>query len=347
MTETVKEIHNRMLTNVDEELDRSTGAFIWDATRAPAIEFERQQEEIQNVYDKLDIDNLHEDELTRFVYQRTGIRRKEATKATTTVIISGSVGAEIKVGDIVATDTINFFALENSEIGGAGIANVLVEAEDYGAIGNVPANSINRFPASISGLIDVYNPNPVTNGYEEETDDELRERYFDKLQRPGKAGNKYHYEEWAKEVVGVGDVRVIPRFNGPLTMKVVIIDSNKQLASEELVDQVTEHIEEEMPFGVDELLVVSATGITINISVDLTLADGYEESEVISLIKETVNEYLQKIAFKASFVSYAKIGSAILDSDGVIDYENLTVNAGTSNVPIANDELAILGGVNE
>lgn len=346
MTETVKEIHDRMLTNVDEELDRSTGSFIWDATRAPAIEFERQQEEIQNVYDKLDIDNLHEDELTRFVYQRTGIKRKEATKATTTVIISGSVGAEIKVGDIVATDTINFFALKNSEIGGAGIANVLVEAEDYGSIGNVPANSINRFPASISGLIDVYNPEPVTNGYEAETDDELRQRYFDKLQRPGKAGNIYHYEEWAKEVVGVGDVRVIPRFNGPLTMKVVIIDSNKQLASEELVDQVTEHIEEEMPFGVDELLVVSAAGISINISVDLTLADGYEESEVISFIKETVNEYLREIAFKASFVSYAKIGSAILDSDGVIDYENLTVNAGTSNVPIANDELAILGGVN-
>lgn len=347
MTETVKEIHDRMLTNVNVELDRSTGSFIWDATRAPAIEFEEQQAEIQNVYNKLDVNNLKDDELDRFVYQRTGIKRKEATKATTTVVISGSVGAEIQIGDIVATDTINFLSLENKTIGESGSVHVLIEAEEYGSIGNVPADSINRFPASISGLIDVYNPNPVTNGYEEEPDDALRQRYFDKLQRPGKAGNKYHYEEWSKEVVGVGDVRVIPRFNGPLTMKVVIIDSNKQLASEELVDQVKEHIEEEMPFGVDELLVVSATGIPINISVDLTLADGYEESEVISFIKETINEYLQEIAFKTSFVSYAKIGSAILDSDGVIDYENLIVNAGTSNVPIANDELAILGGVNE
>lgn len=343
MTETAQEIHDRMLGNIDEDHDKINGSFIWDATRAPAIEFEGQQEEIQNVYDKLNVNNLYDDELSRFVYQRTGIKRKEATKATTTVIISGSVGAEIKIGDIVATDTVNFLSLENSEIGGAGIANVLVEAEEYGAIGNVPADSINRFPASISGLIDVYNPNPVTSGYEEETDTELRQRYFDKLQRPGKAGNKYHYEEWAKEVIGVGDVRVIPRFNGPLTMKVIIIDSNKQLANEELVDQVTDHIENEMPFGVDELLVVSATGVPIDISVDLTLAEGYEESEVISYIKETVNEYLQEIAFKTSFVSYAKIGSAILDSDGVIDYVGLTVNGGTSNVPVANDELAILG----
>lgn len=347
MTESIIEIHDRMLANVDEDLDRSTGSFIWDATRAPAIEFERQQEEIQDVYDKLDVNNLYDDELTRFVYQRTGIRRKDATKATTTVIISGSVGADIRVGDIVGTETINFLSAENKAVGESGSVNVLVEAEVFGSVGNVPANSINRFPSSISGLIDVYNPNPVTNGYEAETDVELRQRYFDKLQRPGKAGNKYHYEEWAKEVLGVGDVRVIPHFNGPLTMKVVIIDSNKQLASEELVDEVTEHIEGEMPFGVDELLVVSATGIRIDISVDLTLAEGYEETEVISYIKETANEYLQEIAFKTPFVSYAKIGSAILDSDGVIDYENLTVNAGTSNVPIANDELAILGGVNE
>lgn len=347
MTETTEVIHNRMLTNIDEDLDRSTGSFIWDATMAPSIEFEEQQAEIQNVSNKLDVNNLFDDELSRFIYQRTGIKRKEATKATTIVIISGSVGAEIRIGDIVATDTINFISLENNTVGGAGIANVLVESEVHGAIGNVPADTINRFPASISGLIDVYNPNPVTNGYEEETDDELRQRYFDKLQRPGKAGNKYHYEEWAKEVVGVGDVRVIPRFNGPLTMKVIIIDSNKQLASEELVSQVKDHIESEMPFGVDELSVVSAIGVPININVNLTLAEGYDELTVISHIKEIVNEYLQEIAFKTSFVSYAKIGSAILDSDGVIDYENLTVNAGTSNVPIANDELAILGGVNE
>ena len=36
-----------------------------------------------------------------------------------------------------------------------------------------------------------------------------------------KAGNKYHYREWALEVTGVGDAKIFPRYNGPLSIKVV------------------------------------------------------------------------------------------------------------------------------
>lgn len=345
--ETEQAIHNRMLSNIDEEHDKSDGSFIFDSTEVAAIEFAEQQKEIKKVQDKLDVENLTGDELTRFVYQRTGQKRKPATKGTTTVIISGSTGSEINIGDLVGTDTINFVSVEQKTIGESGMVHLLVESEEYGIIGNVPANSINRFPASISGLVDVYNPEPVTNGYEEESDDELRQRYYDKLQRPGKAGNKYHYEEWAKEVVGVGGVRVIPRFNGPLTMKVVIIDSNKQPANMELVQAVTEHIENEMPFGVEELAVLSATGLPLDISVTLTLSSGYIEAAVIETIKKNVAEYLKKIAFQSTFVSYAKIGSEIIDSEGVLDYANLLVNGGISNIPIDDEEVAIVGGVNE
>lgn len=344
--ETAKEIHTRMLSHINNEYDKTEGSFIYDVTKAPAIEFETTQKEISKVQDKLDIEKLSGDELTRFVYQRTGIRRKLATKAVTTVIISGTEGATIQVGDIVATDTVNFVSLEEKTVGESGRMTVKVESEEYGNIGNVPVGSINRFPVSISGLVDVYNPAPVTNGYEEETDDELRQRYYDKLQRPGKSGNKYHYEEWAKEVVGVGGARVVPRFNGPLTMKVVIIDSNKQPASNELIDRVREHIDEEMPFGVEELLVKSADPLPISLSVSLTLDDGYTEEETIENIKKNVKEYLKNLAFKSTFVSYAQIGGIIIDSEGVLDYQNLLVNGGAANIPIGNEEIAVMGGVN-
>lgn len=345
--ETVQEIHERMLSNIDDEYDKSDGSFIYDATKPSAIEFENVQKRIAKVQEKTDVEKLKDVELERFVYQRTGIERKQATKATTTVIISGSAGSVIRVGDLVGTDTINFLSLEEKVIGESGFVEVLVECEQYGSIGNVPANSITTFPVTISGLVDVYNPEKVTNGYDAESDNDLRKRYYDKLQRPGKAGNKYHYLEWAKEVVGVGDARVFPRFNGPLTMKVVIIDANKQPASDELVARVYNHISEEMPFGVEDLNVSSATGVPININVDLTIADGFTEEMAINSIKENVTKYLQELAFKQSFVSYAKIGSLIIDSEGVLDYQNLLVNGGTANIPIAEDEVAIVGGVNE
>ncbi|KXS40991.1 MAG: baseplate j family protein, partial [Candidatus Frackibacter sp. T328-2] len=39
------------------------------------------------------------------------------------------------------------------------------------------------------------------------------------------------------------------------------------------------------------------------------------------------------------------IGSNILDSEGVIDYTNLLVNGGTSNVSIGDEDVAELGNV--
>nr|WP_269136022.1 baseplate J/gp47 family protein [Sporosarcina cyprini] len=294
----------------------------------------------------MDVENLEGDDLARFVYQRTGITRKPATRSVTTVIISGAAGSVITKGDLISTETVDFEILEDAVIPDSGQVSVLASSVLFGAIGNVPSGVINRFPVTISGLVNVYNPEPVTNGYEAEPDEDLRQRYYDKLQRPGKAGNKYHYLEWAKEVVGVGDARVVPRWNGPLTVKVIVIDSNKQPASEELVEDVFTHIESERPFGAD-VTVVGAAGVPINITATLSLVEGYTEELAIENIKKNITRYLQSLAFKSPFISYAKIGSEIIDSEGVLDYQNLMVNGGIANIPIGDEQVAIMGGVNE
>ena len=338
-------IHDRMLKIIDDKYDKTRGSFFYDATKPAALEFEIKNKEIKEVQDKLDIENLFGEELERFIYPRTGQTRKLATKSTGIVIISGQEGSSIKKGDLVGSDTVNFISLEDKVVGVSGVINLIVECEEFGAIGNVPANSINRFPVTIPGLIDVYNPETIVNGYEAETDRELKDRYYEKFQRPAKAGNKYHYEQWAKEVVGVGGVRVVSKFNGPLTMKIVIVDSNGLPANEELINNVTNHIEEEMPFGVEELLVIGAIPKTIDISVTLLLTEGYTDLEVKESIENNVKEYLKSIAFKVEYISYAQIGSIILDTKGVLDYSDLKVNNGIANISIAGEEVAIVGGV--
>ena len=60
-------------------------------------------------------------------------------------------------------------------------------------------------------------------------------------------------------------------------------------------------------------------------------------------IKKNISEYLTEISFSKGYVSYAKIGQAILNTDGVIDYTNLTVNQSTNNVPITETQIAVLG----
>jgi len=114
--ETKEQIHNRMLSNVGEEYDKSDGSFVFDSTKPAAIEFSRQQNEISNVESKMNIENLTEDELSKFVYQRTGISRKLATKSVTRVVISGAEGSIVSKGNLVGTDTLNFTVLEDAVV---------------------------------------------------------------------------------------------------------------------------------------------------------------------------------------------------------------------------------------
>lgn len=342
MNRSPEQIKQDMLNHISKTEDKSENSFVHDPLSAASIEFFTANRNLEYIGGKLDINNLEGGELDRFVYQRTGIKRIYSTHSVGIVIISGREGTSVRKGDLVGTDTVNFLILEDKVIDKSGQASVFVSSELEGSAGNVPAGSINRFPAAIDGLIDVYNPDPITNGYDEENDEELIKRYFDKLQRPGKAGNKYHYEEWAKEVVGVGGVRVKPRWDGPLTVKVVIIDSNRRPADEDLVAAVEGHIEEERPFGAD-VTVVSAASVEINVNVKITKSAHYEKNEVETSIKKKIEEYLQSLAFVSDYVSYARIGGLIIESDGVIDYSDLTVNGGTQNVLIDDEQIAVMG----
>ncbi|MCB4994342.1 baseplate J/gp47 family protein, partial [Streptococcus mutans] len=144
--------------------------------------------EIDRVEKKLNVDNLKGDELSRFVYQRTGLVRKPATYATTTVVLTGSPNVEVEKGELVSTDTVTYRTTHDVMVGDNGTVSVEVIAVEPGNKGNVPANTITQFPSYINGIVDVYNPIEVTNGFDEEDDDALRKRYYDKLQRPGKAG---------------------------------------------------------------------------------------------------------------------------------------------------------------
>lgn len=336
-----EEIKRSMLDDVKNTVDKSQNSLVHDAISPAAIELALMYMNLERVASKLDVENLEGEELERFIYQRTGIRRKQSTKALTIVVISGQEGARIRKGDLVSTKTVNFVSLENRELGKEGQISVFVSCENYGSIGNFPANSINKFPISISGLVDVYNPAPVTNGYDAELDNDLRQRYYDKLQRPGKAGNKYHYLEWAKEVTGVGDAKVISRWDGPLSVKVIIINSNKQVADEDLISRVKAHIESQRPFGAN-VTVVSAKAKEVNISVDLTV----EASFAIEEVKREIEKYLKEMAFKSEYISYAQIGSIIINSKGVIDYTNLKINNGVSNILIEDEEVAVMGVIN-
>jgi len=98
---------------------------------------------------------------------------------------------------------------------------------------------------------------------------------------------------------------------------------------------------------VEDLLVIAAEAFILNLTATLSVMPGYTEEIAINNIKGNITKFLKEIAFKTSFVSYAKIGALIIDSEGILDYQDLLINGLTTNVVIPEDAIAVMGGVNE
>lgn len=340
---TQEQILLRLLSNISNEFDKSVGSFFYDAQKPLAIELEV-------IYGKLEQILLNGFAMTaKGIYldnkvAEQGLIRKPATYATVSVTATGTVGAVISKGDKVASDTLVFTVLETKYIESSGTAVVSAVCDTPGKIGNVPTGAINRFPVTLSGLVSVTNTTPAIGGFDEESDDELRERYFEKVSLPATSGSKYHYIMWAKEVSGVGDAKCLPLWNGNGTVKVIIINSDKQTASGALISEVAAHIEESRPIGAT-VTVESAIPLSINISVSLTLANGVTADTARQKISDSISSYLKKNAFSGTYISYAQIGGCILAVDEILDYSNLKVNGGTANVPVPETAVPVLGVV--
>ena len=65
--------------------------------------------------------------------------------------------------------------------------------------------------------------NIIQYGADPEDDESLRRRLKDKISGTGENGNKQHYRIWCESVDGVGKARIYPLWNGPNTVKAVLI----------------------------------------------------------------------------------------------------------------------------
>ena len=351
---TQDDLNTDLLSNISEDYEKSTGFLTGDLVKTSAIELAKIYTAIEQMIALVNVDNLTGDELTKYVLQRKGISRKPATYAQVDLTIAGS--GTVNQGDLFATaSNIQFESTETVSI--SGTSTVKAQAVVSGTTGNVGANTITIMPITLTGITSVTNASASYGGYAEETDDSLRERYYEALQKSATSGNVYHYLSWAKSVNGCGNAKVFPTWNGANTVKVVIIDENMQPASQTLIDAVQAYIDPkgtanvswgrgsgQAPSGA-YCTVVSADAVTISVNVDITISSGYDMNGVKTVIQNNISDYLASIAFEQDYVSYAKIGSIILNTEGVKDYTTLTVNSGTSSIDIPSTSVAIMGAL--
>lgn len=346
--QTYKEILQRLKGRVPSGIDSSEGSFIHDVLSPAALEIAQLYADL-NVLLTLAFAQTSNGQYLDYRAGEHGIERKAATQAAGGVKISGSPGVEIAQGQIFVTDGgIEFESTESAVIQASGTVEIHVRAKNAGITGNVPAEAIKKAQAALQGVTGITNENPIIGGTEEETDQDLLFRLLGKVRNPATSGNVYHYLQWAGEVNGVGDSKVFPLWDGAGTVKVVIIDSQKTPAEPEIVAAAANYIESVRPVGA-EVTVETALGVNVNVAAAVTLAEGYTLEQVTATFRELLVAHLKDVAFRQDYVSYAKTGSILLETPGILDHSGLTVNGGTSNISIGatanNCQVAVVGTV--
>ena len=342
----VETIHQEMLAELSDSYQKTPGFPAFDFLRAFALAVSSLAGDVEAAEARLDPDNLTGADLDLFVWQHRGLERKYASFAEATLRVTAGAGT-IQEGDLFATATgVQYYATQDVEaVTGTTFA---VRAEEAGSAGNAPAGTITVMPVTIQGIGGVVNDAAAAGGYDEETDDSLRERYYDALQHPSNGGNVSAYRQWAMDEAGVGRVTVFPTPAGPNTVEVCVVDEDGGPASPEILARVQARIDPnhngdgmgESPIGA-VCAVTAPSAVDITVSAVLTLAEGASQAVVEAAVQAALDKTVRTAALEGGVLRYAKIADAVL-AEGVEDYADLTLNGATASIAFGAREVPVL-----
>lgn len=328
---TFENIMDDMLSRVTSDVDKREGSVIYDALAPCAYKLAESYFMLNFFIDLVSGDTAVGEFLDRVVADY-GITRKPATYAIRQVETSGPISIGTRWGLNDTTYVITELITTNA---------YRAQCEQLGSIGNTYAGQLENID-NVSGVTATLTE-IIIPGEDEETDDNLRARFYTQIQAPSTSGNADNYKKWALEVPGVGDAKVFPLWNGNGTVKVIVVDENMAIDST-LPTTVFNYIETVRPIGA--IVTVESPGEKlINVSASIVLDGSKTLEEVKTAFTTVLSSYLKEIVFETYSVSYARIGSLLLSTIGIADYSNLLVNGGTANISLLDTEMPILGTV--
>ena len=345
------ELRNNFLDNLKNPLSKMEGTFNFDIAATFGITAEEVYKELKFWEKQTFIDTATEDEYVDKHALMFGVKRRLGTKAKGTVKVTGKANSVIEENTIFLNrDGIKYKSLRKEYLSPTGIAEIEIECLSEGKVGNAAIGEITTFEIQNSNIYSVINEKEIINGYDKEPNSVLVARAKEKATRPAHSGNIYDYEQWAKQVDGVGKVLVKPLWNGNGTVKVLVANYNNDIADSSLIQKVRDRIQRDdgRPIGAD-VTVDSFTAKNINVNIQVILKAGFSISDV----KEKIESLLKAIiktgnaAFEKgnkSILSINRLEKAILEIEGIND-NFVKVNNSNSNLEIAEDEILIVGTV--
>lgn len=361
---------NFALSLVPDNLDKREGSIIYDALAPVCYLLAQQNIRLQAIYQNTFV-AYAQGEALDLRSQEQGLTRYPATYAVKKVYAIGSDGqpTTIPLGSrfsTIGTSLVYSVSAVYTVDGVVQAGYYEATCETAGVIGNDYTGDL-IMVTNLNNIAQITMSDLITPARDEETDEELRTRYLDKVNEKSFGGNIAQYREELKAISGVGAVQIYPVWNGGGTVKLSVIDTNYNTLSEDFISQLKETIDPEnnsgegigiAPIG-HKVTIVTPSKVTINVGATLTLMQGYVLNQVEDNIKLALGNYITSLRQHwgdssetntySTAVYIARINASILSVEGVANVTNTTINDSESDLILTQNattqELPMLGEV--
>lgn len=344
---TFESILQRMLSRVPDTLDKREGSIIYNALAPAALELQNMYIELDVILNETFADTASRENLIKRAAER-GVTPDKATYA----ILKGEFNIDVPIGSRFSCDDLNYTTLEKIED-----HKYKLQCETLGVEGNkhfgqlIPTEYIDKLETA--ELIELLIP-----GEDEEETESLRQKYYNTLESESFGGNVADYKEKVNKISGVGGVKVYRAWNGGGTVKLVIINSNFEKPSNELINSTQTIIDplqnQGEGLGIAPIgHVVTVDGVsseTINIASTITYQEGWNFEASKPYIEKAIDDYFSELNKTWAdndnlIVRISQIETRLLNVAGILDIANTSINGVQENYVADKDSILKRGEI--
>ena len=279
--------------------------------------------------------------------RQRGIERSIGSKAVGSILVEVDSPLEydvvIPAGTVFSTSdgTLYYESTQQGVIySGTGRTLLEARAEYSGSRYNVEAGEVTTVVTYFSSGLSISNASAFTGGTDDETDEQLRKRLEASFAELSNGLNHAYYKKLAESDEGVFSANTTDIIQGTNTMNVYLAQQGASVDNA-TVQRVQAVMTANRIPGID-IRVFAASLTPVNVSVDITVRNGYPVTRAVSDTENAVRSYFSGLKVGEDFVCN-KLGAAIIAVEGVDNYtfNNLSDAAGVSNYLFTLGTLAV------
>lgn len=358
---------NLMLDKVPDDIDKREGSIIYDALAPAAMVSAQQSLSLANIIRETYIKTAQGEFLDYRAFEH-GTNRYAATNTEVKAKFNDDDGnpVNVEVGDrfaSIAESPIFYTVIKANDDGTAEM-----QAEEAGTSANSYIGQV--LPVTPNDNLAWAEITEVTiPARDEETDDHLRARLLNSNSWVAYGGNVADYLDMTSKIHDVGATQVYPTWDGPGTVKLVILNNDLMPASQTLVKKVKEEIDPEdketQGYGLapidHRVTVTTAETLTVNVQINALLDAQHVTSNIEQQIKNVLSKFFIELRQNWATINpttgrgytltifRSRILSKIMQIEGVANADLPILNGENKDISLIFDnkvsQLPILGEV--